>query len=180
MNDEDPNWAEPLMVVAHALKTKGLKGELIAELLTDFPDRFADVSRLIAVAPNGTRRSVGLERYALHNARVVLKLAGYDTIESVSELVGYDFAVTESERVQLPEGHFYDWELEGCFVETAAARQIGFVREVMRARGAVEMLVVENDEQHQYLIPMVESIVVEIDIRRRRIQIDPPEGLLEL
>lgn len=180
MNDDNQQSAEPLVAVARAVKTKGLKGEIVADLLTDFPHRFADVSRLIAVAPNGARSAVSLESYSLHKARVVLKLAGYDSIESAATLVGYEFAVLESERVQLPEGHFYDWELEGCVVETMAGRRIGLGREVMRAGGAPEMLVVENDEQHRYLIPMAQSIVVEIDIRRKRIRIDPPEGLLEL
>ena len=51
---------------------------------------------------------------------------------------------------------------------------------VMRVGGGVEMLVVESDERHEHLIPMVESIVVEIDVARKRIRIDPPQGLLEL
>jgi ribosomal 30S subunit maturation factor RimM len=44
----------------------------------------------------------------------------------------------------------------------------------------VEVLVIQDDEGHEYLIPMAQSIVVRIDITRKRIQIDPPEGLLEL
>jgi 16S rRNA processing protein RimM len=180
MNDDSHQSAEPLVTVARAVKTKGLKGELVADLLTDFPDRFGQIPELIAVAPNGMRQAVSLEHHSLQNSRVVLKLAGYDSIESASTLVGYEFAVPESERVQLPEGHFYDWELEGCEVENVAEERIGVVREVMRAGGAPEMLVVENAEEHRYLIPMAQSIVVEIDIGSKRIRIDPPEGLLEL
>jgi 16S rRNA processing protein RimM len=180
MSEDDHRSAGFLVAVARAVKTKGLRGELVADLLTDFPDRFADVSELIAVASSGERTAVRLESYSLHNDRVVLKLAGYDSIESAKALVGCELAVPESERVQLPEGHYYDWELEGCVVETVAAGRIGLVRDVMRASGAVETLVVENDQKHRYLIPMSQSIVVEIDIRRKRIQIDPPDGLLEL
>lgn len=180
MNDEDKKSAEPLVAVARAVKTKGLKGELVADLLTDFPDRFANLSALIAVAPTGERAAIGLESYSVNNGRVVLKLAGHNSIESASTLVGYEFAVPESERVQLPEGHFYDWELEGCVVETMAARRIGLVREVLKTTGGVETIVVEDEENRRYLIPMAQSIVVAIDIRRKRIQIDPPDGLLEL
>ncbi len=111
---------------------------------------------------------------------MVLKFAGYDSIETARAFVGYEFAVPEASRVELPEGQFYDWELEGCVVETTSGKLVGHVREVMRAGGGVEMLVVESDERHEHLIPMVQSIVVEIDTARKRIRIDPPEGLLEL
>jgi 16S rRNA processing protein RimM len=180
MSERQSDNTERLVAVARALKTRGLKGEILADLLTDFPDRFADISRLIAVAPDGHRLVVELESYWHHQARVVLKLAGYDSIETARALVGYEFAVPEANRVQLPAGHFYDWELEGFLVETVEGKPIGNVREVMRIGGSVEMLVVENNERHEHLIPMVQSIVLDIDTQRKRIQIDPPKGLLEL
>jgi 16S rRNA processing protein RimM len=180
MSEELPDGAEPVVAVARAVKTRGLKGEIVAELLTDFPDRFADLSQLIAITPGGKRSVVDLENYWFHQDRVILKLAGYDTIETASTFVGSEFAVPESNRVQLPEGQFYDWELENCVVETTSGKQVGHVRNVMRVGGGVEMLVVESDERREHLIPMVQSIVVDIDTAHKRIQIDPPQGLLEL
>jgi len=171
---------QPLVTVAHAVKTRGLKGEIVAELLTDFPERFADLSHLIVVARDGKRNVVQLESYWFHQARVVLKLAGYDTVEAANPFVGCDFAVPETSRVQLPEGQFYDWELEDCVVETTTGEQIGRVRDVLRVGGGVEMLVVENAQERAHLIPMVQTIVVDIDKVRKRIRIDPPQGLLEL
>ena len=179
MTEQGPESAEPLITVARALRPRGLKGEIVAALLTDFPERFESISRLLAVAPNGERKPVALEHHWFQKERVVLKLAGYDSIESASTLVGYEFAVPEAERVQLAANHFYDWELEGCLVETVAGRLIGNVREVMKT-GGVEVLVIQEDEEHEYLIPMAQSIVVNVDITRKWIQIDPPEGLLEL
>lgn len=178
MNEEPSE--EPLVAVAHAVKTRGLKGEIVADLLTDFPERFADLSQLIVVARDGQRSVVQLENYWFHQARVILKLAGYDTVEAANPFVGCDFAVPESRRVQLPEGQFYDWELEDCVVETTTGEQIGRVRDVLRVGGGVEMLVVENAQEHEHLIPMVETIVVDIDKVGKRIRIDPPQGLLEL
>lgn len=170
----------PLVAVAKAVKTRGLKGEIVADLLTDFPDRFADASTLIAITRDGQRRMVQLENYWHHQSRVVLKFAGYDDVETASTLVGCEFAVAETDRVELPEGHFYDWELTGFSVETIEGDRIGTVQEVMRIGGGVDMLVIRNDKQQEQLIPMVESIVLNIDSNRQLIRIDPPEGLLEL
>ena len=61
MSEASPESAEAVVAVARAVKTRGLKGEIAAELLTDFPDRFADVSQLIAIAPDGQRSVVELE-----------------------------------------------------------------------------------------------------------------------
>lgn len=180
MSEERPESADRLVAVARAVKARGLSGEIEADLLTDFPERFADVSQLIAVASDGKRTVVELESYRFHQARVVLKLAGYDNVESARELVGHEFAVPEAHRVQLPAGHYYNWELENFAVETVKGAPVGHVREVMRIGDGIEMLVVENDQQHEHLIPMVQSIVIDIDLARRRIQIDPPEGLMEL
>lgn len=180
MKQQGADDEDSLIVVARAVKTRGLKGELVAELLTDFPDRFADIRSLIAVSPKGERGLVKLENFWFHQGRVVLKLEGVDSIEAAKELVNCDFAVPEAERVELPEGHFYDWELEGCTVESSDGAKIGTVSGIVRVGGDIEMLAVADSAGHTHLIPMVESIVVDIDIAGRKVRIDPPEGLLEL
>lgn len=169
---------EELVAVARGVKTRGLRGEVVAELLTDFPERFEGLERLIAVGADGRRRVLELEEHWFHQDRVVLKFAGYDSVEAASELVNLEFTVPESERVELEEDEFYDWELEGCAVETVEGEKLGQVREIMRT-GGVEMLVVDNGEGRDYLIPMAEEICVEISVEQKLIRVDVPEGLLE-
>jgi len=170
---------DALITVARATKTRGLKGELVADLLTDFPERFESLSRVFGIGPKGQHQELELEDHWFQNGRVVLKFVGYDNVESAQALVGFSFALPEEERVELSKDEFYDWELEGCSVETNAGAAVGKVSKVLRT-GGVELLVVEDHAQHEHLIPMAESIVVSIDIESKRILIDPPEGLLDL
>jgi 16S rRNA processing protein RimM len=179
MNAPGPETRDELIIVARAVRTRGLKGELVADVLTDFPERFERVSELTGVSPSGERQQFVLESYWFQNDRMVLKFAGYDSIDSAKTLVGYDFGLPEAERVELAKDEFYDWELEGCLVETTLGSALGKVREVMRT-GGVELLVVENDQLSEIFIPMVASIVIEIDVAGKRIVVDPPEGLLDL
>lgn len=179
MNSLSEESHKELIIVARAVRARGLKGELVADLLTDFPERFERISRLLGIGPSGEHKELKLESYWFQNNRVVLKFLGYDGIESANTLVGYEFGLPEAERVQLSPDEFYDWELEGCSVEIEHGSAIGNVREVMRT-GGVELLVVEDDARREHLIPMARSIVVEIDLSRRKILIDPPEGLLDL
>ena len=173
---------ESFVIIARGVKTKGLKGELVAELLTDFPERFADISEFFAFSPQGEQTVVKLERFSLQRNRVVLKLEGFDSIEAASTLVGHEFAVPESERVALAADEFYDWELEGCSVATVAGLVVGNVTGVLRTGGANLLVVAggEGDQLRTSLVPMVAAILVEIDKERKSITIDPPEGLLEL
>jgi 16S rRNA processing protein RimM len=170
---------EPLVVVARAARTRGLKGEILADLLTDFPERFESISRLICVTAGGERKELELESHWFHQDRVVLKLAGVDDIDSAATFVGCEFAVPESERVQLPKGQFYDWELQGCEVRTIGGQTLGEVKGVLKT-GGVDTLVIEDDKHREYLVPLAETIVVGVDLEGKRIKIDPPEGLLEL
>lgn len=173
------NVPDDLIVVARVVKTRGLRGELVADLLTDFPERFENLESLIAVSPDGELRSLQIEEHWLHQHRIVFKFSGYDSPEGARDLVGFQLAVPESERVKLPGGHFYDWELAGCEVVNLAGENLGRVREVMRT-GGVELLVVEGRAVTEFLIPMAQDICVEIDVDKKVIRIDPPEGLLEL
>jgi 16S rRNA processing protein RimM len=167
-----------LVTIARAVKPRGLKGEIVAELLTDFPDRFEDVEELVLVSPRGERSTKRLEEFWFQNDRVVLKLADCDDVEAAKELVGFEFAVPEADRVPLPADHYYDWELEGCTVRVGA-ESIGAVKSVMKT-GGTEILVVADQSGKEHLIPLVDSIVVEVDLAGKTIVVDPPEGLLDL
>ncbi len=168
-----------LVAVARVAKPRGVKGEVACDLLTDFPERFDRLAELVAVFPGGGRRRLKLEGHWLHGDRVVLKLGGYDTPEASAALAGCELAVPEAEAVELEEGEFYDWQLEGCRVETVAGEEIGTVSEVLHLGGDAPVLVIRDGGGKEHLVPFAESICVEVDLERKLIRVDAPEGLLE-
>ncbi len=170
-----------LVAVARAVKVRGLRGEVVADLLTDFPERFEGLEELIAVAPaTGERRRLALESHWFQGERVILKFEGFDTPETARELVGLELAVPESEAVELEEGEFYDWQLEGCRAEAVDGTPLGTVREVLHTGGDAPVLVILDDERgREHLVPFAESICVEVDTDAKLIRVDAPEGLLE-
>lgn len=168
---------EELVAIAKIVKTRGLKGELAAELLTDFPERFENLDEVIAVRPDGSRLSLIIDDFWFQNGRVILRFAGYGSIEKSEELRGCEICVLESNAVELGDGEFFDWELQGCRVETLDAVDVGVVTEVLR-NGGTEILVVKG-EHKDHLIPFAAVICPEVDIENKLIRIDPPNGLLE-
>lgn len=168
---------DELVAIAKIVRTRGLKGEVVADILTDFPERFEGLENATAVRENGERFSLIIENFWFQHGRVILKFASYDSIENSETLRGLEVCVSESQAVELDADEYFDWQLADCRVETLNGQLVGVVREVMRT-GGTELLVIEGDGK-DYLIPFANSICVEVDIANKLIQVDPPDGLLE-
>lgn len=166
-----------LIAIAKIVKTRGLRGEVVADLLTDFPERFEGLENVTAVFENGGRQKLIIENFWFQKDRIVLKFIEYGSVEAAERLRNAEICVDESEAVELEEGEFFDWELEGCEVETVEGQKLGIVREVMRT-GGTELLVIDGVEK-ELMIPFAKLICVEVDVESKRIVVDPPEGLLE-
>jgi len=166
-----------LVAVAKIVKSRGLRGELAADLLTDFPERFEDLETVVALLPDGESRQLKIENFWFQKDRIIFKFAGFDSIELAETLRGAEICVPESETVALDADEFFDWELTGCEVETVEGLKLGRVKELMRT-GGTEILVVEGAEK-EYLIPFAEKICPEVDVENKLIKVDAPDGLLE-
>jgi 16S rRNA processing protein RimM len=169
---------DDLVVIARIVKTRGLRGETVADLLTDFPERFEGLGDvLVKPLSGGEARKLKIEKFWFQKGRVILKFAGLDTVEEAEKLRDSDVCVPEEDAVELEDDEFFDWQLAGCKVETIDGTPVGEVSEVMRT-GGTEILVVKGDGK-EYLIPFAESICTDVDIENKLIRVDPPEGLLE-
>jgi 16S rRNA processing protein RimM len=168
---------DELVAIAKIVRTRGLKGEVVAEILTDFPERFELLEDVIAIRNGSERLDLKIEKFWFQNGRVILKFQDYNSIETAETLRDREICVPESGAVELEDDEFFDWELEGCKVETIDGMEIGNVRELMRT-GGTELLVIQGDTK-EFLIPFAEAICIEVDVENKLIKIDPPEGLLE-
>jgi len=168
---------EELVVIAKLVKTRGLRGDIVADVLTDFPERFDNLEKVFAVKPNGETFELEIEKFWFQKNRIIFKFAGFDSIEAAETLRNCEISVAEDEAVELETDEFYDWQLQDCAVETIEGVKLGKVREVLRT-GGTEILVVAG-ETKEYLIPFAEKICPEVDIENKLIKVDAPEGLLE-
>lgn len=169
--------SEEFVTIAKIAKTRGLRGEVVADILTDFPERFNLLDKVFIVKPNGETLEANLEKFWFQKERVILKFKGFDQIETAETLRNSAVIIPESEAVALEEDEFYDWELQECEVETVDGEKLGRVKELMRT-GGTENLVVQGKTK-DYLIPFAETICVEVDIENKLIKVDAPEGLLD-
>jgi 16S rRNA processing protein RimM len=166
-----------LVAIAKIVKPRGLKGQTVADVLTDFPERFHGLKNVTALLPDGTAAELKIEEHWFQKDRIILKFAGHDSIESVETLRDAEICIAESEAVKLESDEYFDWQLIGSTVITLDGETIGTVSSVMRT-GGTEVLNVSGTSR-DFLIPFAESICVDVDVENKVIRIDPPEGLLE-
>jgi len=167
-----------LISIAKIVKTRGIRGEVAADLLTDFPDRFAEL-RSVVVAGPGHQSDEELEDFWFHGNRIILKFVGRDRPHEVEELVGCDVRIPEEDRVIPPEGTYFDSDLEGCSVFESGV-ELGVVAGIQRIGGTAGNLVVADPSGREVLIPMVKEFIKSVSVESRRIEVALPPGLLEL
>ncbi len=168
-----------LVAIGEIGRPYGLAGEVRVTPLTDRPERFETLRECVLWDTARDRR----EPCRVTTARrqgpaLVVAIAGCETPEAAAALTGRLLAVPEAEALPLPEGHFYPWQLEGCRVLTEDGREVGRVLRV-EPTPAQDLWVV-GDGTREHLVPAVPEIVRDVDLKARRVVIQPPEGLLEL
>jgi 16S rRNA processing protein RimM len=166
------------VTLARIVKPQGRRGEVAADLSTDFPERFADRRRLWAESPQGERREFELEDFWPHKGRIVLKFRGVDSISAAEELAGWEIQIPQGERAPLEPGATYVSDLVGCQV-VADGRDLGSVVAVQFGAGPAPLLVVQEGPR-EFLLPFAEEFVEELDVGKRMVRLKLPEGLLEL
>jgi 16S rRNA processing protein RimM len=191
------------LLVARILRPRGNKGEVAAELCTDFPQRLTGLHEVFVGNSNGRDepRRMALKACWLsqnHRGQVVFHFQGVNSISGAEELRGLEVLLPYEQRVILPAGQYFVSDLIGCNVfETPATPAIvssspcslaeapallGTVREVQfpgEEMPGTPLLEVETS-QGELLIPLAADICTKIDPAARRIDVVLPEGLREL
>jgi 16S rRNA processing protein RimM len=191
------NW----VWLARLRRPQGRKGELYADILTDFPEKFAERKRLWLLKENASTqaasrvpaqspalpRQVTLANHWLHKGGIVLHFEGVSSISEAETLAGLIVAIPQEQRAPLAEDEAYVGDLMGCALFDVARgepRAIGEIESVDRSAGPVPLLVVRRTEGKfsgaEILVPFAKSYLRKIDLEAKRIEMELPIGLVDL
>ncbi len=135
-------------------------------------------TREVDLARGETRRTLRVREARPHKRLALLKLEGIDDREAAQGLVGCRVSARQDALAPLSGSEYYYEEVLGFEVRDARGCRIGTIARVWPTQGG-DLLVVATPEK-EHLVPAVREFVREIDVARRTVTIDPPEGLLEL
>lgn len=183
------------ILLAHAVRPQGRRGEILCDLHTDFPERFAVRRELSLRRGNAEPAPIQLESHWLPTGnsagRIVLKLAGVDTIEAAAALAGSDIVLPASERVALGPDEFYISDLQGCVLVNVAGGDgpddLGTITDVhfatdrngKKLENATPVLVVAKPNGDEILIPLALEFLRNPDLKNHRVEMALPTGLVE-
>jgi 16S rRNA processing protein RimM len=168
------------LVVGRVVRAHGLTGEVVVDIRTDDPDtRFAPGTILRSRVKAGPDQSYTVDAAREHGGRLLVRLGGVADRNAAESLKGTLFVVDSADLPPIEDpDEFYDHQLEGLRVVTTTGTPVGSVVEVLHT-AAGELLSVRTGEG-EVLVPFVSAIVTSVSLADKTIEIDPPDGLLEL
>lgn len=175
----DPRY----LAVGTIRKPHGIKGELFVRLETDQPDAVFRPGRTLWIGDAATDRPAGevltVERARPFKDGILLKPVGHDgRTEAAEQLRGRSLLIPESEAEPLGVDEIFYHQLIGMSV-VAGDETVGTIRDVFEAP-AGDLIVIEREGRGELVVPFVRSLVRDIRPEDGVIEIDPPEGLLDL
>ncbi len=167
---------EPDFVVIGLLRrAHGVKGEISVQAVSDVPERFESLERVL-VRHGGTTREVAVQGVRGKGGSLLLKLEGVDDRTAAQALTGAEIGVKRDDVYPVPQGTYYVFDLIGCMVIGKDGRDIGLIDDVWKTP-ANDVFKVKT-ASGEVLIPVVQSVVKEIDLRQKVVKIEEIEGLL--
>ncbi len=175
------------VLLARIVRPQGRRGEVLADIFTDFPEHFTERKRLFLRPPPGTHaeamREIRVESHWLHKGRVVLKFAQVDSIADAENLRGFEVVIPHEERMPLEGDAVYVSDLLGVRVidvGRGGAEDAGEITDVEPEAAGPAMLVVRTPAGDELLIPFVRAYLRKIDLEGKRMEMELPLGLLAM
>ena len=156
------------------MKTHGLKGEVTLNLSPDAPE--LTVKDVLMVEQMGGHVPFFVQQISINGNKVFLKLEDVNTFEQASQLKGCSVFIEKSKRPKLKRGEFYDDELDGFEVVDKTHGNLGHVSQII-SQGLSRLLEVGDKN---LLIPINGPFIISISKTKKKIDVDLPEGFLEI
>ena len=167
-----------MAVVGRIARAHGIRGQVIVNLETDFPDeRFRPGAELF-VERGGRVEPLTIATVRFHRERPILGLRGVETIGDAEAMAGLELRVPLDRLAALPPGTFYRHDLIGCRVETTRGEVVGVVTDVEGTMAGSRLVI--DSASGEVLVPLATEICPEIDTAGKRIVINPPAGLMDV
>jgi 16S rRNA processing protein RimM len=166
------------LVVARVGRAHGIKGEVTVEVRTDEPELRLAPGAVLATDP-ASAGPLTIETGRVHSGRLLLRFAGVRD-RNGAEALRNTLLIADVDPDEVPEDpdEYYDHQLMDLDVVLKDGTEVGRITEISHLPSQ-DLFVVERADGTEVLIPFVEEIVVEIDLKEQRAVIDPPPGLID-
>lgn len=167
---------DPLLSLGIVIGTHGLRGDLkVRGSARDFT-LLSRIRRLVFLRAGEAVRTGARCRADWHKGNLLLRIEGVDEVEAAERLVGCEVAVYTEDVPEPPAGEHYWFQLKGLSAFDRRLGAIGRLEDIFTT-AAHDIYVIEG-EYGEVLVPAVDAFLVEVDLEKRRVLFDLPEGLV--
>ncbi len=160
-------------------KAHGVHGEASVEPWTDSLGRFRELHTVTLVSPDDSEtRAAEIESSRPHGDRALVKFKGIESPEQLRDLRNWTIEIPKSEARKLDPGQYFLHDLKGLELVDGTGKRRGVVKEAYEGGGGV-LLNVEGPNG-DYEVPFAAEICTKIDLQKKKIIVDLPEGLDDL
>lgn len=164
---------EPLYLsVGFLRRPHGVKGEIVMDLHTDFPERMKE-GRKVFIGED--HKPMTLTNVRPHQKGLLVKFTDVDTPEDAG-LFRNQWVYVLTKDVPLPEGQYYKYKLLGLKVVDEDDNPLGELVEILET-GANDVYVVRDDSGKEMLLPNIPSVIMDLDLGRGFLKVHLLEGL---
>jgi 16S rRNA processing protein RimM len=170
-----PPVGEPeYLVIGFLRRPHGVKGEILMDLHTDFPERIK--TGMTVFVGDDYQPAVIASRRA-HASGLLLRFRGIKTPEEAGQYRNTLVYVPAANRPELPEGEYYHHQLVGLDVVTDEGRELGILADILET-GANDVYVVRDADGNETLLPAIPAVILEVRLADRQMRVHLLEGLI--
>ena len=163
-------------LIARVISLFGKDGYIKIEPVSDFPERFFSLSTVFLDFWGEKKEFIVEDVKQLKNA-FALKIKNFNDERSSNLLIGRDVFIKADESFELPDNTFYLHDLIGSQVYRSNER-IGVIKDLL-SPPANDVLVIENDEQKEILIPFVLEFIENFDAEKKMLILKKDAGIYD-
>lgn len=171
-----PATGEPVYLAIGSLRRPhGVHGEIIMDVLTDFPERIRPQTIVYVGEAHETQT---VTRVRPHGKGLLLTFNGFDTPETVGRFRNLNVYVKTGDRPMLPEGEYYHHQILGINICDETGKPLGLLTDILYT-GANDVFVVTNENGKEFLLPAIADVIVSIDLEAKMMRVHLLPGLVE-
>jgi len=140
--------------------THGLYGEVRVRLLTDDPDHFASLQRVLLGEQRIERE---IESIRFNRGVALVQLRGVADIETAESLRGAMLRIPGSEARPLAENEFFLYQVVGIDVRDETGTELGIVTDVIETGANLVFVVTPPDGGKEELYPSIPDVVIDLN-----------------
>lgn len=162
--------------VGQIVNTHGLRGEVKIVTWTDYPDVFEQFEYVYTDIKN-EKTTLEIKSIKYQKSNLIVKFSGIDSIDEAQKLKN-NVLYIDREQLGEPEEGYYICDLIGCTVETDTKEQLGVLSDVFKT-GSNDVYVVKRENGKDILLPVIDDVILSVDIENGRICVHLIEGLVD-